>query len=275
MIVPVALFVSLLAFAGDAMYQEVLYTLDDNTLTAEVALNPKVSGEILIPEQIQAGQHTYRVIAIGDKAFKGCKNLTGIVLPKTIERVYRSAFDGTGIMLNKANWSNGCLWIDNILIATDKTIKPRFVVPEGTRLIAAGAFQGNKAVERVELPASITRIDHETFRDCKNLQKIIIPATVTSIGEDAFTGSGIYQNEQKWKKGALIIDDCVVATNNDLPAKYIFKNKLPIRLIAERAFAMRKGLQSVVIPESVTAIPSAAFYQCENLTEVILPATVR
>lgn len=262
-------------FAENAQYQDVNYSVDDNQMTAEVTLNPKATGELLIPETIVVGQHTYTVTAVGDKAFKGCKNLTTIVLPRTIERVYRSAFDGTGIMLNKANWAEGCLWIDSILISTDKTIKPRFVVPEGTRLIAAGAFQGNKTIVRVELPTCISRIDHETFRDCKNLQKVVIPTSITAIGEDAFTGSGIYNNEKKWKKGALIIDDCLIATNNDLPAKYIFKNKIPIRLIAERAFASRKNLKSVTIPVTVTAIPSAAFLNCEALTDVIIPNTVK
>ena len=260
--------------AQTALYQDVHYTIDENHLTAEVTLNPKASGELFIPETIVAGQHRYTVTAIGDNAFKGCKALTTIVLPSTIERVYRSAFEGTGIFLNKANWTDGCLWIDSILIATDKTIKPRFVVPASTRLIAAGAFRSNKTVQRVELPDGLTRIDHETFRDCKNLEKVIIPLSVLSIGEEAFTGSGIYLNEKKWKKGALIIDDCLIATNNELPAKYIFKTKIPIRLIAERAFANRKVLKSVTVPATVTAIPTAAFYQCENLTEVIIPETV-
>lgn len=134
---------SLCAFAGEALYQDVLYSLDDDRLTAEVALNPKATGELLIPEQITAGQSKYTVVAVSDKAFKGCKGLTSIVLPRTIKRIYRSAFDGTGIMLNKANWREGCLWIDSILIASDKSVKPRFIVPEGTRFIAAGAFQGN------------------------------------------------------------------------------------------------------------------------------------
>ena len=261
--------------AADAQYQDVYYAVDDNHLTAEVSLNPKASGELLIPEQITVGQNTYTVIAIGDRAFKGCKNLTAIVLPPTIQRVYRSAFEGTGIYLNKENWADGCLWIDSILIATDKTIKPRFIVPEGTRLIAAGAFAGNKTIVRVELPACISRIDHETFLNCKNLQKVVIPPTLSSIGEAAFTGSGIYLNEKKWKKGALIIDDCLVATNAELPAKYIFKNKTPIRLIAERAFANQKKLKTVEIPASVTAIPTAAFFGCETLTDVVIPATVR
>ena len=113
---------ALVVKAENAQYQDINYSVDDNHLTAEVTLNPKVSGELLIPETIVVGQNTYTVTAIGDRAFKGCKNLTAIVLPRTIERVYRSAFDGTGIMLDKTNWADGCLWIDSILIATDKTI---------------------------------------------------------------------------------------------------------------------------------------------------------
>ena len=97
LIVPVVL-CSLLCFGEEAYYQDVRYTLDNNYLTAEVASNPKLSGKVLIPETIVAGQNTYTVIAISDKAFKGCKKLTNIVLPKTLQRVYRSAFDGTGIM---------------------------------------------------------------------------------------------------------------------------------------------------------------------------------
>lgn len=191
---------SLFTQAEDAVYQEVHYTIDPNSHTAEVAPNPQAHGELYIPEKITIGQETYCVTAIGDKAFKGCKNLTAIVLPKTLKRVYRSAFDGTGIILNKTNWTNGALYIDSCLIATDKTIKAKFIIPAGTRLIAAGAFQGNKALTRVEFPASVYRIDHETFRDCKNLTRAIIPQTINEIGEDAFTNSGIWNNEKNGKE---------------------------------------------------------------------------
>ena len=83
--------------ANNAQYQDVNYSLDEFTLTAEVIATPKASGELFLPEQIIVGQHTYTVIAIGDKAFRGCKTLTAIVLPPTLQRVYRSAFDGTGV----------------------------------------------------------------------------------------------------------------------------------------------------------------------------------
>ena len=95
--------------AEEATYQDLRYTLDENHLTAEVTLKPRAAGEIMIPEKIIVGQNTYTVTSIADRAFKGCKNLQTIVLPQSIERIYRSAFDGTGIMLNKENWQEGCL----------------------------------------------------------------------------------------------------------------------------------------------------------------------
>ena len=97
----VAVLIANVANAVDAQYQDVHYAVDEITLTAEVVANPRATGELFIPEHIVVGQDTYTVVAIGDKAFKGCKNLTAIVLPQSIERVYRSAFEGTGIMLNK------------------------------------------------------------------------------------------------------------------------------------------------------------------------------
>ena len=80
MILPVAVLVANLVCAEDAQYQDVHYTVDDNRLTAEVTLNPKASGELLIPETIVVGQNTYTVIAIGDKAFKGETNKPTVTL---------------------------------------------------------------------------------------------------------------------------------------------------------------------------------------------------
>ena len=155
------------AKAAQAQYQDIFYEIDPAHLTAEVSSNPRVVGDIIIPSSIVVGQETYTVTSIGDKAFKGCKSLTSIVLPPTLERAYRSAFDGTGIMADKTNWNEGCLFIDSILIATDKNIKSRYVVPASTRFIAAGAFQGNKVITRVELPEGRKRRPSGIARRCK------------------------------------------------------------------------------------------------------------
>ena len=57
----IMLWVAVFVNAQDVQFQDIHYTVDENHLTAEVASNPKASGELLIPEKIVVGQNTYTV----------------------------------------------------------------------------------------------------------------------------------------------------------------------------------------------------------------------
>jgi len=257
-----------------AQVDDVNYQLNADG-TAAVIATPDAQGDLLIPENITVGDKTYTVTEIDDKAFKGCRHLTSIVLPATLQHVYRSAFDGTGVMQNKDLWNNGALILDGVLVATNKNIKAKYVVPQEVRLMAIGAFENNKTVTNVVLHDGLTIIDHNMFMGCKNLAKINVPLSVTWIGQDVLTGSGIYTNEKKWRGGKLIVDNCLFASDgNVVTDKNIFKVKKPIRLLAIRAFANCKKLKNVTIPTTITSIPTAAFYQCEGLKTITIPATV-
>ena len=271
----VLLSVGMHAAEPTAFVDDIVYTLDYEHRTAEVAANPKTSGELTIPEQIKDGAgRSYTVVSLSENAFKGCKSLTSIVLPKTLRRLYRSSLEGTGVYANRDLWKDGALYIDGCLIAVDKSIpKPKFVVADGTRVIAGSAFQGNKVVTAVVIPSSVSRIDVFTFKDCKNLQKVTFGSHITSIGRDAFTGCGIYANDKKWKKGILYIDSCLVAVNKELPAKVTYKT--PYRLIAEGVFAHNSTLQSVELSPLLEQVPAACFYECANLKTVKLPAGLK
>ena len=69
MILPVVVFVSSLVFAGEVEFKNIHYVVDEDHLTAVVAPTPKASGNIVIPEEINAEGDKYRVVAIGEKAF--------------------------------------------------------------------------------------------------------------------------------------------------------------------------------------------------------------
>lgn len=51
-------------------------------------------------------------------------------------------------------------------------------------------------------------------------------------------------------------------------------NDLPVREIAERAFADNRRLAEVVLPEGLQIIRAEAFYNCRNLQAVNFPATL-
>lgn len=267
--------VALMAQAEKAEYQDLFYNLDADRMEAEVAANPQASGEIMIPSQIRLGKDTYTVTGLSEKAFTGAKQVTGVVLPSTIERLYRSGLEKTGLYQNKANWKDGMLILDSILIAVDKNCKAKFVLPDEIRVIAAGAFANNKTITSVVFNSHISRIDHDLFRGCKNLVKVTIPENVKWIGEDAFTDTGIFLNPKKWRRGSLFIDGCLICVDNTAPAKYVFKTKVPTRLIASAAFAYMPQIETVVLPEGIEEIPSACFEECPMLREVTIPASVK
>ena len=84
-----------------AYVDDLVYILDLEHHTAEVGVNPKTFGDVIIPEQISDGEgNTYDVTSLAADAFKGCKNITSIVLPPTLQRLSRSSLEGTGVYLN-------------------------------------------------------------------------------------------------------------------------------------------------------------------------------
>ncbi len=258
-----------------AQVDDINYQLNASDATASVISTPAAEGDILIPETITVGDRTYTVTEIDDKAFKGCRRLTSVVLPPTLQHVYRSAFDGTGVLTNKELWNNGALILDGVLVATDKKIKPKYVVPQEVRLMAIGAFEGNKTVTNVVLHNGLTIIDHNMFQGCKSLEKINVPASIRWVGQDVLTNTALYNNEKKWRGGKLIVDGCLFASKPDMVTdKNIFKVKKPIHLLACRAFAGCNKLKNITLPEGIAEIPTAAFYKCEKLMSVTIPASV-
>ena len=48
-----------------------------------------------------------------------------------------------------------------------------------------GVFEGS-ALENVELPKTLERIEYSAFEDCRNLEDILLPEGLEFIGEKAF-----------------------------------------------------------------------------------------
>ena len=94
------------------------------------------SGKIVIPDKIQGyavkliEDNSFRnchniteveipnnVFYIGDSAFEGCERLSRVRIPNKITKIDLNSFFGTGIWNNEANWLDGVLYIDHVLLA--------------------------------------------------------------------------------------------------------------------------------------------------------------
>ena len=141
-----------------------------------------------------------QVVSIGSGALAGCAWLTHITLGEALQTWAGDAANGcvrlSSLSVQAGNTAFTVL--DQVLYSADRTslvlypadlTAEQFTVPEGVTHIQNGAMAGSR-LSAITLPASLTVIGSEAFRDAKRLQTIIMPegSVVNAIGEKAFAG---------------------------------------------------------------------------------------
>ena len=137
-----------------------------------------------------------------------------------------------------------------VSISQTKTSVPSSItavsIPEGVKVIGAGAFDGYTRLTSITIPDSVTNIDYEAFNGCTGLTSISIPDSVTNIENSAFQG-------------------CKGLTSVTIPES--------VTRIGDETFMDCYELTSVTIPDSVTSIGYWAFYGCKKLKDITVPDT--
>ena len=139
-------------------------------------------------------------INISHTAFEFCKNVTDISMPSNCITMMNHddlvanhfLFEDTQYYLNNRVEENGCYYLFNILLETEKSkVSSSIKIKSGTRMIANEAFMGNTNIKTVELPSSLIYIGKKSFAQCVSLQTIIFKGTESqyssiSIEDNAF-----------------------------------------------------------------------------------------
>ena len=278
-------------FEVDGIYYKVI---SNESKTVEVTYNRntelKYTGEIIIPENVNYRNATFKVTSIGKAAFNFCDSITSVTIPNSVTNIGSHAFSycslltsivlGDSIITIGDNAFYDCYRLTSITIPNSVTSIGSYAffgcyrlalisIPNSVTSIGECAF-GSSGLTEIVIPNSITNISTQMFNGCENLISIIIPNSVTSIGEYAFYNCSGLKNVTIGNS-VTSIGNSAFAYCNSLTSVNISNS---VTRIEKYTFSGCKSLTSVVIPNSVTSIGEYAFDSCIGLKSLTIGNSV-
>ena len=228
------------------------------------------------------------VMEIGHGVFIGCENLESIVVDSN-NSVYHSKdnclietetktliagcknsiipADGSVTAIADAAFAQ-CTWLENI------------VIPQSVRSIGWEAFDMCESLTSIVLPESVTYIAMWAFAGCSSVKRLVFPKTIQTISANSFLFLTSLEsievdsdNPYYHSKG-----NCLIETESKTLIMGCKSSIIPtdgsVVTIGAEAFWGCKGLESIVIPDTVTTIEEGAFGLCNNLKSITIPNSV-
>ena len=206
---------------------------------------------------------TDHVTTIGKEAFNNCDALTEVVIPESVTKLsgFSSCSNLISVTLpeNLTEIGNSCFYACGKLETID--------LPDGLLTIGENAF-GYSVFTHIDLPETVTTIDNSAFEG-SSLTHIDIPESVETIGIGAFSNCNSLVSATLPEKMTEVAESCFSG------CKKLEKVNLPQGLLTIGRYAFKGcGFTQFHIPETVTTINYGAFSECDNLTEMVIPASV-
>ena len=263
----VSLLLVVRAGAQSVTVYNIVYAIDQEAHAATVTDYEGTPVDIVIPPAVEYEGEAYPVREIGDGAFRLCRSLENVVLPKSLQSVGWQAFAGSdaleGIIIPEGVASIGsyafgeCIKLSNVsLPSTLESIGntafhgcislESIIIPEGVAAIGEGTFWECRSLRSVTLPEGLQSIGDRAFKLCRSLSDVDIPEGVTDIGAEAFL-------------------NCPLHDGLALPST--------LQSIGFQAFWSCKNLKGINIPAGIVSIGNIAFADCP-LTDIYCQGAV-
>ena len=234
--------------ASDIKINDIWYDLDEVSQTAVVTYkgdapdwDNRYTGRVVIPAKVKYNNVTYDVIAVGNYAFRQCRQLSEVVLPNSITSIGEYAF-------------GGCYALS------------KFSIPASVTYIGKNAFYDCSSLLNLEIPSTVTTIESNAFNYVAN---IVYSGTDTNAPWGARAMNGFVDGYVVYKdntKAELLACSHLAKGKLDLPST--------LTTIDRYAFQYCIYLDSLRLPNSVKTIGEGAFYLCTTLISLVVPKTV-
>ena len=247
-----------------------------------VWLSPTISGSITIPEG---------VTTIGTE-FSNCANITEIVIPASVSNISNDAFDNCvnlkKIDVNSGNenyFSQGGIlyynasWYKDVKYVPMK-VSGEIVLAEGVNYIE-DEFVGRKGITSISIPQSVTSINAGAFAGCSALRTMTLPfvgASNTAQDERKEAMFGYIFGNTEYDGSVAVRQACgdpIFA--NSYVTFYLPTNLTKVTVTGSKihygAFSNCSQLSEIVL-QNTTSIEPYAFWECSNITNIVLPEGV-
>ena len=228
-------------------------------------------------EQIKLPQS---LMSIGSGAFDNCTSLISVELPDNAiisSSTFRGCKNLSKIVLSDTNNNyivkNGILYNKNItrILCYPAGIKDtEFFVPDTVKTIGDFAFYGTKALESINIPDSVTNIGTDAFGECSGLKEVVIPDSVTSMGEAVFYKCTSLE-KVKLSVNITMPNPAVFQYCSNLKEVVVSEN---MRFLGDFMFSYCTQLTNIVLPDTLTSVLRSAFQNCDNLKNITVPKNV-
>ncbi len=232
---------------------------------------------------------------IGAEAFANCQSLEEITVPKNVSEIGRLAFDNCYALkaINVYEENAAYVSIDGVLF--DKNVKTlikypsakaggNYVTPSTVETVSKYSLENCINLKKLVLSEGVTIVEEGALVNCEKLETVSIPESLKTIeiseryGAQNFSGChslqmiNVADGNQEFSSEDGVLYDKNKTTLIAYPAGAGFSYSVPEGVTHIEACAfMESNIAEIKLPSTIESIGNRAFYDCENLVEVVVP----
>ena len=196
---------------------------------------------------------------IGNYAFRNCRSLSSFTFHEGLEEIHFGAFDNTaltGITLPSTLTACGNAF-------RTKSLK-KVTFAEGTELIPDSCLYDATGLETVILPDTVKTIGSFAFKNCRSLSDFTFHEGIEKIEYGAFDNTALAK---------ITLPSTLTDSSNAFRTKTLKQVTFAEGTVTIPEFCLddAKGVETVILPDSVKTIGYGAFKNCISLAEFTFP----
>lgn len=178
-----------------------------------------------------------------------------ITIPESVTSVGKNAFSWSSV--RKVTFSGKSQMTELAEGLFDQSDLASIEIPASVKTIGADAFSGCASLTELVIPEGVTSIGDGAFASMTSLETISLPSTLTQLGDDVFLlCSKLDLSKSDVKDGSAVkVENGVLYSGN--MTRLLF-------------YPSAKTDETYVMPESVTSIPTRAFYSHAYVKNITL-----